>query len=344
MAQFCARYVPNFASIVSPLWDLTGCKTEWKWCSEHEKSFNEIKSRLTSASVMAYFKPGAITRIVTDASPVGLGAILGQKQNSDGKFHPVYYASRKLTDCEKRYSQFEREALGVKWACEKFRLYLTGAVFEIRTDHKPLIKVLSPNSKPPSARIERWLLYLQQFQYSIRHIKGKDNHADMLSRLPIEDNTCIMEYHDTEEFAYSAVVNAVPPAMTASEIERETAKDSTLKIVEQCISSKNWSSLKSSPFWHMRDEFWLFGHILMRGNKVVVPETLRDKIIKLAHEGHQGMVRTKSRIRSRVWWPGMDAMVEKYVQACHPCQLVGRRPNPEPLNQRDRGLILQLIC
>ena len=117
---------------------------------------------------MAFFKQGAETRITTDSSPVGIGAVLEQKQE-DGQYRHVHYASRKLTSPESRYSQFEKEALAVKWSCEKFFLYIHGNDFEICTDYKPLITVLGPHSKPPSARIERWMLYMQQFKYSIRH-------------------------------------------------------------------------------------------------------------------------------------------------------------------------------
>ena len=67
----------------------------------------------------------------------------------------------------------------------------------------------------------------------------------------------------------------------------------------------------------------------MRGNKVVMPEKLWNQTIQLAHEGHQGMVRTKSRLREKVWWPNLDKQVEKLITACYPCQLVGPRPKPE---------------
>ena len=131
---------------------------------------------------MEFFKHSEVTRVITDASPVGQGAILEQQQ-PDGQYISVNYASRKLNKVESRYSQFERETIGVKWACEKFFLYLSGNKFEIQTDHKPLLKLLSPNSKPPSARIEKWILYLQQFFYTVKHVSGKDNHAEILSRL-----------------------------------------------------------------------------------------------------------------------------------------------------------------
>ena len=160
--QFCAKFIPNFATISSPLWDLTRKDVKWQWGAKESKTFQEIKDLLTKAPVMAYHRQGATTRLTTDASPVGVGAILEHKQE-DGTYRPIYYASRKLSKVEARYSQFEREALAVRWACEKFYLYLYGIKFEVCTDHKPLVTVLSAKSKPPSARIGRWLLYLQQF-------------------------------------------------------------------------------------------------------------------------------------------------------------------------------------
>lgn len=132
LAQFCAKFIQNFAAVTSPLWDLTKEKSEWNWTVEHETAFNSIKKHLTTCPVMAYWNTEAETRITTDASPFGLGAILEQKQPED-TYRPVYYASRKLTDVESRYSQFERETLGVKWACQKFQLYLIGKKSELTT-------------------------------------------------------------------------------------------------------------------------------------------------------------------------------------------------------------------
>ena len=84
---------------------------------------------------MAYFKQDAETHLVVDASPVRLGAILSQKE-SDGTHKPVYYASRALSDVERRYSKTEREALAIVWACEKFHVFLYGKDFVLVTDHR----------------------------------------------------------------------------------------------------------------------------------------------------------------------------------------------------------------
>ena len=93
-----------------------------------DEALDKIKGSLLSSTVMAYWKPDVETRLTTDASPFGLGAILEQKQ-TDGQFKPIAYASRSLTDIERRYSQTEKEGLGIVWGCEKFQLYLLGLKF-----------------------------------------------------------------------------------------------------------------------------------------------------------------------------------------------------------------------
>lgn len=139
-----------------------------------------MKKRLAKTETLGYFDSGAKTRVITDASPVGFGAILVQGQN--GEERVICYASRSLTDVEKRYLQIEKEALGVVWACERLYMYLYGTDFEILTDHK-LLKFIHSNKSQPSARVNRWVLRLQPYRSTIRHIPGKENIADSLSRL-----------------------------------------------------------------------------------------------------------------------------------------------------------------
>lgn len=124
---------------------------------------------------MSYYDQNKSTEVVVDASPVGLGAILSQ----EGKI--VAYASRSLTQVEQRYSQTEREALAIVWSCEHFHLYIYGSRFTLVTDHKPLESIFNnPKSKPP-ARIERWRLRLQAYDFHVKYKKGADNPADYMS-------------------------------------------------------------------------------------------------------------------------------------------------------------------
>ena len=179
---------------------------------------------MAEACTLAYFDKNAPTKIITDASPVGLGAVLVQEQ--DSAWTPVCYASRSLTRCEQRYSQTEKEALGVVWACERFHVYVYGMKFVVETDHKPLEVIYGPRSRP-CARIERWVFRLQPNDFSVIYRPGRENIADPLSRLlhrkvePDNHQRC------TEEYVRFVAVSATPTALTTREIEEACDKTRT---------------------------------------------------------------------------------------------------------------------
>ena len=110
LVNFNARFTPDLTTVVEPLRRLTKKNVEFKWGSEQRKSFKILKERLANAVTLGFFDPNATKIIViADASPVGLGAILLQEQTGEQRI--ISYASRTLTDVEKRYSQKEKEAL-----------------------------------------------------------------------------------------------------------------------------------------------------------------------------------------------------------------------------------------
>ena len=134
---------------------------------------------MASAPVLAYFDRHVSTRVVADASPVGLGAVLVQEKN--GKSRALCFPSRILSQGERRYSQTEKEALALVWACERFHLYLYGLPqFDLVTDHEALKVIYSSKSKP-SARIECWVLRLQPYNYRVCYVPSRKNIADALS-------------------------------------------------------------------------------------------------------------------------------------------------------------------
>lgn len=91
---------------------------------EQRRAFSALKDGLAKAGTLAYFDKDAPIRVIADASPVGLGAMLVQCQK--GKMVHICYVSRTLSDCERRYSQTEREALALVWACERLHPYVYG--------------------------------------------------------------------------------------------------------------------------------------------------------------------------------------------------------------------------
>ena len=159
---------------------LTRKDQQFIWGDAQQRSFQKLKDLLTRAETLAYFKNECKTRIVADAGPTGIGAVLTQLQ--DGMWRVISYASRNLTDVERRYSQTEKEGLALIWACERFQLYVFGREFELETDHKPLQYIYNKTSRP-SARIERWVLRLQGYNFKVIYRPGKTNIADALSRL-----------------------------------------------------------------------------------------------------------------------------------------------------------------
>ena len=121
----------------------------------------------------------ACPRVVADASPAGLGAVLRR----NGESRTICYASRSLSQVQPRYSQTEKEALALLWACERFYLNLYGLPqFDLVTDHEALSVIYSRKSKP-SAWIERWILRLQPYNYQLYYATSRKNIADSLSPL-----------------------------------------------------------------------------------------------------------------------------------------------------------------
>ena len=206
LVNFCARFIPDLATLTEPLRRLTKQGAKFDWGVDQENAFKTLKKKLTNAETLGYFDTEAKTQLITDASPVGLGAVLTQIQHGEKRI--ISYASRSLTDVEKRYSQTEKEALGIIWACERFHMYLYGIDFELLTDHKPLQYIYSATSKP-SARISRWVLRLQPYKFKVIYIRGKNNVADSLSRL-MKMNEKEVQQTDTEDFVKFVTLNAVP--------------------------------------------------------------------------------------------------------------------------------------
>ena len=326
-ATYRTRYIPNFETIAEPLRRLTRKNVKYTWTEAQESAFNTLKDRLSSSKVLVYFNKDAHTQVIADASPVGLGAVLVQ-QHTDCNFRPVYYAVKSLTYVERRYSQTEQEALALVWACERFKLYLLGKDFELLTDHKPLELIYSPKSRP-SARIERWVLRLQPFTFKVKYIPGKMNVADVLSRLSAVTSSPSGN-GEMEDYVMSLTQSAVPRTMSAREIEKASKVDSELQVLRQAIASGDFSGCDTA-YRAIKDELTTTGYIVLRQSHIIIPEKLRGEVLTLAHQGHQGAVKTKARLREKVWWPGMDRQCETVIKRCHECQVASLPNQPEPI-------------
>jgi hypothetical protein len=340
--NYVAKFIPDFATVCEPIRRLMRKDAEWEWSEDQQKSFQSLKNKLTDSKVMSYYSPEKKTEIVVDASPVGLGAILTQEDNV------VCYASRALTDTESRYSQMEREALAIVWACEHFDMYVRGAQhFTVITDHKPLEKIWQ-KTKPP-LRIERWGLRLQPYKLSIKYRPGSENPADYMSRHPVGIKQVTSREQDiAEQYVNWVAESSIPTAMKWEEVKTATVSDKTLPTVMELVRTGRWFETKTlddqaidrdelQSFKNVKDELTCHPEgILLRGDQVVLPLSLRERAVALAHEGHQGMHRTKAFMRSKVWFPGLNGRVENAVKGCMACQVVYADPKQlEPLQMSE---------
>ena len=342
MAQYLARFIPDYSTVVNPLRILTHQDVKWRWGKTERKSFEKLKSSMTNLKMIHYFDVNRNTELIVDASPVGLGAVLTQKDKA-GELYIVEYASRKLADPETRYSQTEREALGVVWACEHFDHYLVGAEFTVITDHQPLLGIMNKPMSKPTARLQRLCLRLQPYQVLLKYSPGKSNPADYISRHPQEGTKPPSQTwldRQTEQICISAIryyTMQEKASISLKEVEEETSKDEILQQVIMCIATQNWKSLnyemcsEYESFRRIKDELCISDGLLLRGERLVLPESLRLRAVELAHVSHQGIVKTKALIRETVWFPGIDKMVEAKVRDCLACQACTSANQREPL-------------
>ena len=329
LATYSSRFIPRFSTMTEPLRRLLKTGAKFEFGKDQNKAFDNIKSAMAEATTLAYLDKNSRTKIIADASPVELGAVLVQEQNEE--IVPISYASRSLTDTEQKYSQTEREALALVWACERFHMYVYGQEFDLITDHKPLQAIYGPRSKP-SARIERWILRLQPNNYNVVYIPGSKNVADPLSRLlKLEpgSQSPVVYNQGADEYVRFIVITATPSALTTRQIEEASANDPKLDEVRKAMKSGNFQ--KCEKFAPIAGELGQIGHLVLRGNRIVMPFKLRQKTLSLVHEGHLGIVGTNTNLRTKVWWPGIDRDAEKFCRSCYGCQLVARPSAPEPL-------------
>ena len=182
LTGYYRKFVPNYADIAVCLTDMTkkGRSEVVKWSDEAEVAFNKLKEMLSSRPVLRL--PDFTRQFVirTDASNVGVGAVLLQRY--EDTLHPVAYASKRLTPAQERYATIERERWAIIWYLQRFYVYVYGRHFVVQTDHQPLTYLNS--AKHSNGRLMRWALLLQPFRFTVEAIPGSENvGADYLSRI-----------------------------------------------------------------------------------------------------------------------------------------------------------------
>ncbi|KAL3698608.1 hypothetical protein R1sor_012684 [Riccia sorocarpa] len=314
------RFIQNYASLAAPLTKLLKKDQLYEWKEEQQKAFEKMKVALVSAPVLRSPKWGDPFHVYVDTSSFAIGTILSQKDENNKDF-PIYYASRQLNEAEKNYTTTEREALGMVYSCKKFRTYLLGYPFVFHVDHSALQYLVKKSDL--SGQIARWVLLLQEFDYTVQVRKGTSHaNADYLSRLCTEDQTKEIADDFPDEDLFQ---------LTTSQSTRYYDEYHYLQTL-QC--PEGMGPEERAVFIHKMGPYELKKGILF---KMGADEELRrclesyetGGVIESLHSeasgGHYAMKNTVKKILlAGYWWPTMYKDTHEYIRRCDSCQRIGK--------------------
>ena len=358
LCSYYRRFIPDFASVAKPLILLTEKNTTFKWGTDQESAFEVLKQKLISAPVLSYPDRDATFVLDTDASNVGLGAVLSQIV--DGREKVIAYGSRVLTKAERRYCITRRELLAVVHFVKSYRHYLVGRPFIVRTDHAALRWLRS--FKEPEGQVARWIETLDTFDFTLEHRAGKKHsNADALSRGPCSqcggdhDSDLIRRGRrpkaaKAQPVRTRAQTDTAPTqdpsnwlhdlAMNPDQLRTQQAADPVLDEV------KGWVTAGARPdfadishegqelkfYWGQFASLRLVDGVLVRDlvrpalprrRQILLPPSLREVALHSCHSsqtaGHFGQRKTHAAVKQRFLWPGMRRDVDDYILTCDTC-------------------------
>ncbi|RXN19764.1 Retrotransposable element Tf2 type 1 [Labeo rohita] len=262
--------------------------------------FQKLKRIITEEPVLRYYDPHKSTQISADASRYGLGAVLLQQHAES--WQPVAYASRALTSAETNYAQIEKELLACTYACERFHQYVYRQSFEVETDHKPLVSIMSKALNDYPMRIQRMLIRLQKYDVNMIYTPGKFMFAaDTLSRAVDKHESLTSEKGADIQAYVDMIVTSLPVSSEKTEqIRKATDMDGTMTQLRETIL-EGWPEKKSDcpkqfqDYWSCRAELSVVNDIIFKGNKFVIPASVRKEMLHKVHEEHLGEEKCKRR-------------------------------------------------
>ena len=341
---FCTyyrRFVRDFSKLAAPLHDLTKAGVPFKWNSACHAAFENLKEVLTNAPVLQYPDPHKPFILDTDASSVGVGAVLSQV--IDGVERVVAYFSRTLSPAERNYCVTRRELLAVLTAVRHFHSYLYGSQFTIRTDHASLQWL--HHLKDPEGQLARWLARLGQYSYHIVHRPGERHaNADAMSRRPCPDDCGHCLKREKVLGGKCRVIKISPAETTSDERGIRSAQQSDpelaplLSLLERGTDKPVWEEVASASrvtklYWAQWEQLQMNDGVLQRrwesrdGLHVqwldVIPNDLKNSVMMEAHgsvsSGHFGIKKTLQRLRKCSYWVGMRHDVREWCRVCETC-------------------------
>ena len=303
LMNYLNRFSLHLAEISAPLREICRQDVQFELTESVCVAFSKTKEEISKNVTLPYFNPKSETTLQTNASKKGLGAVI--LQNSK----PVMFASQALTGAEKNYQNLERECLAMIWGMEKFHYFLYGKKFTLETDQKQLVSIYKKHMVI-SPRIQRLIVRSFPYQpFDVQYRRGKEIPlADTLSRVTptlVEEDGIQLPI-----VAVNLITSNIP--VSSSEIDlicRETAKDPTLNLLRHCIHmgwpvDRRMLPCDIPTFWNYREDLSMENGLITKGARLVIPSTLRRKVLEQIYEGHLRIEKCMLKARDSVFWPG----------------------------------------
>lgn len=319
MFNYVRDFIPNMSAIIAPLRNLLKDDIVFQWLPIHEKSFNELKNLVANSPVLVNFNPSVAIEIQCDASQNGLGCVLLQNKQ------PVAFASASLTPAEQNYSQSEKELRAIDFSLHKFHNYVYGYKILIKTDHKPLVPLMSkPVHKIGSSVLRRIRLKLFKYKLKVEYLPGPKMYiADLLSRSFLK--TTSSDDTGITEIVHSIVKHLPMSDSRKHEFLQETSSDSELSLLKQ-LYLNGWPSHKHQVpdlvkwAWSMRYDIYVDSDLVFYNDRLCVPKALTSLIMNLLHSGHNGRDKTLAKAQQVYYWRNMHTDISNLVATCNVCQ------------------------
>ena len=337
----------SYEEATAPLRQLINKDAVFSWNEEREQSYHTLLRMLNDRSILTPFKPGRPTHLVTDASPEGISASLYQEEHS-GRWMPVDHMSRALSQHERAWkSQIEWESLAKMWGMTVFRSYLIGSKFTSWGDQKPLVPLYNDFNRQATARISKHRSRVTDLTFTDKYLPGRVMPADYYSRHPAPISH--LDSREREELMIDdgddaqvmrVILADLPPVLSIDKLQAAAKKD---PVYQRLIRALHKGNKPEDPELTSYTSIWtelsVVEDLVCRGERVVIPNsrltgeehTIREWVVELGHSGHMGMSATKRLLRLRLWFPGMDRMVEAAVASCLPCQAATDSHTKDPL-------------
>lgn len=316
MVNYLHKFIPNLSNLTAKIRELLSEKVDWLWTAEHDQCVQNIREVLKAAPVLKFFEVNKPITLTVDSSSKSIGGALLQNGQ------PVAYITKTLSPAQTRFSQIEKEATAIRRACQKFHSYIYGCTdLTIETDCKALETIFKRSVDEAPPRLQR--IYFEILQYNPKVIfkEGKKIAlADTLSR------DCSIDANDVlEEDDYEINVIWCVNEQSKERVIKATKEDVELQNLLQTVNTGWPNQIQQCPeslkkYWNFRELIACIDDVMFKGDKIIVPESMKTYVLKQLHAGHIGITSMLQRARTSVYWTRMQEDIEQYVQNCAICK------------------------